>query len=61
MQRLNLPPCSDTPELHALTVRQYFELLAGMEMKENTRLLALAYSIEARLRGEDELDLPQAA
>jgi hypothetical protein len=53
MQRLDLPPCSDSPELNTMTVRQYFEVLAGMEMNENARLLALARRMEARIASED--------
>jgi hypothetical protein len=47
--------------LNALTVRQYFELLAGMEMNENARLLALARRIEARIANEDGLGQLQRA
>ncbi len=52
MQRLDFPACSEMPELDQLTVREYFELLAGMEMREKTRLLVLARRIEGRRRSE---------
>ncbi len=61
MQRLDLPPCSDSPDLNALTVQQYFELIAGIEMKEKTRLLALARQIEARMMEADDTEVDTAA
>ena len=61
MQRLKFPACCDVPELEDITVLEYFELLAGMEMTENARLLALGRQISARLELSEPHELDRTA